>query len=555
MGKAQSSLVARNDVLATGHRKRVLGAVRESRERDTSTSPETQRRKITGWTDIHDGDLIHVAVDRDVSGKTVSPWERPDLGDWMAHPEKFDVLCAAKLDRICRNAEDFFRLIRWSKEHSIALVFIEEGFDLTTPAGTMAAKILAVVAEFEWDSIRGRTLDGQQTAIQQGRWRGGVAPYGYRPVKETRNGVLGWYLEIDPDTSAVLREVVGRVILGEESVSKIVEDLNRRTVLTSADAHRVRQGKEPKGSRWHPASLIQLLRSRALLGEYQTADNGTLRDENTSLPLVKAEPLISRAEWTELQEALDRMSRKKLQTRQGTSMLHDVAFCAVCQRKMHHFQSGPRPYYRCSSYNNAKGRCDNSMASAPVLETHLWNVLLSAFGDQPRMEREVVPGEDYSEELAILDEEIANLAGNLAKVKPGSIAAQMTLKRLEERESRREEIASLPSRESQVVYLPTGETLREAYLSWSDSERGKFLRDHEVKIRVNVPKGQAKSPQIDLLLGDITQAYKLASGGIEDSLTAFKMLTYILDRPGISNEPGPEAVRVFVHIGRFHSEN
>ncbi|MET9244483.1 recombinase family protein [Nonomuraea sp. NPDC003709] len=285
MGKAQGGVMARGEVIASGHRKRVVGAVRESRERDTSTSPDTQKRKITGWTDLHDGDLIHVAVDRDVSGKTVSPWDRPDLGYWMAHPEKFDVLCAAKLDRICRNAEDFFRLIRWSQEHSIALVFIEEGFDLTTPAGTMAAKILAVVAEFEWDSIRGRTLDGQQTAVQQGRWRGGIAPYGYRPVKEVRNGVLGWYLEIDPDTSGILRGIVGRVILGEESISKIAEDLNSRGVLTSADAHRVRQGKEPKGSKWYPANMIQLLRSRALLGEYQTAENDTLRDENTSLPL------------------------------------------------------------------------------------------------------------------------------------------------------------------------------------------------------------------------------------------------------------------------------
>jgi DNA invertase Pin-like site-specific DNA recombinase len=171
-----------------------LGAVRESKERDTSTSPLNQRRKIEGWSDLHDSDVAYIAVDRDVSGKTVSPWDRPDLGPWLAQPDKFDVLVASKLDRVCRNAVDF-KLIVWAKEHDIILVFVQEGFDLSTPAGEMAAKILAVIAEHEWFSIRDRTITGQNIAIQQGRWKGGTAPYGYRPVKETRDGILGWYLE------------------------------------------------------------------------------------------------------------------------------------------------------------------------------------------------------------------------------------------------------------------------------------------------------------------------------------------------------------------------
>jgi site-specific DNA recombinase len=481
-----------------------LGAARESRERDTSTSPVTQKRKINGWADLHDADVVHITLDRDVSGKTVSPWNRPDLGPWLADPSKFDVLVASKLDRVCRNAEDFFRLIRWAREHDVALVFVEEGFDLTTTAGEMAAKILAVVAEFEWNTTRARTLGGQQTAVQQGRWKGGIAPYGYRPVKEIRNGILGWYLVIDYETTKILHEVHGRLTgAGRETVTAICADLNERGVHSPADTHRVRSGKEPKGTRWRPANMIQLLRSRALLGEYQTADDSTLRDEETGLPISKADPVFTREEWAALQDALDRISRKKLQNRKGVSMLHDVAFCDVCERKLHHFQSGPRSYYRCSSYDAPEGRCENRMGRAEMLEEQISLSFATAFDGDLMARREIVPGEDYASDIAALDEEIANLAGNLAKVKPGSAAADVTLALLEDREARREQLAALPVVGDSIRYIPTGETMVEAWERLAPEERGTFLRDHDVTMRFRHLPGD--DPWVSVVWGYLDQ--------------------------------------------------
>lgn len=478
-------------------RKRVLGAIRESKGRDTSTSPLNQRRKITGWADIHDADVVGIALDRDVSGKTVSPWERPDLGPWLANPEKFDILVTAKIDRVCRNAIDFFRMINWAKEHQIALVFIQEGFDLSTPAGEMAAKILAVIAEGEWFTIRERTLDGQRTTIQQGRWRGGIAPYGYRPVKETRNNILGWYLEIDPDTSKILHEIHQRITgSSRETVRAICADLNERGIPTSRDAHLIRSGKEPEGSQWRVGNLITLLRSRTLLGEYRTADKSTIRDEETGLPISKADPIFTKAEWADLQAALDRISRKKLQHRKGASMLHDVAFCAVCGRKMHHFQSNKWRYYRCSSYERPEGRCENRMARAGVLEEQINTSFIAAFEGEYMARKVTTPGEDHSEDIAALDEEIANLAGNLARVKPGSAAADATLSLLADREARREQLASLPVTEERVQWEPTEVTMVEAWQNLTPEERGPFLRDHDVKLLF----GQSREDDEDVFL-------------------------------------------------------
>ncbi|MFI6319697.1 recombinase family protein [Nonomuraea sp. NPDC050556] len=535
---------------AAKRRKRVVGGVRESRERDESTSPKIQTKKIHGWAELYDADVIDIAVDRDVSGKTVSPWDRPELGKWLAQPHKFDILVVSRLDRICRNAEDFFALIRWSEAQSIALVFIDEGFDLTTPAGVVAAKILAVVAEWEWTLTRSKTLDGQRQAIQEGRWRGSIAPYGYRPIKEVRNGIYGTYLEIDPETSAVIRDIVSRVVVKKEALGRIAESLNEAGIPSPADAHRLRTMKPLKGTKWATANLIQLLRSRTLLGEYQTVGNGTLRSEQTGLVIAKAEPLMTRAEWLELQERLDQVSRKKLQNRSGVSELHDVAWCDVCGLKLHHFQSGPRRYYRCSSYENKEGRCANSMVNAEVLEEEIWKILLGLFGDRPRMRRQLVPGEDHSEELAIIEEEILNLAGNLARVKPGSLAAQITLEQLEDREARKEVLEEMPSRPSEVRFVASDETLRSVYESWTVDERGQFLREHSVTIRVTVVERKTKEPKLRLFLGSLRQAYDLAIG-LSDEIRDPEALALALGGQSLQQEPRSEAVPVLVRIGKL----
>ena len=84
---------------------RVLGALRLSRNTDESTSPKRQTERIEWWSGGHDGELVHIAEDLDVSGK-VSPFDRDGLGEWLKeeNAHKWDVLVAWKLDRISRSA-------------------------------------------------------------------------------------------------------------------------------------------------------------------------------------------------------------------------------------------------------------------------------------------------------------------------------------------------------------------------------------------------------------------------------------------------------------------
>ncbi|WP_329258360.1 recombinase family protein [Actinoallomurus sp. NBC_01490] len=467
--------------------RRAVGAIRVSRMRDASTSPEVQEDKIKGWCQLHDAELAGIAVDKDVSGKGVSPWEREDLGKWMSRPQDFDVLVATKLDRVCRDAMEFFRLIVWAKENKIAVVFIMDGIDLSTPGGEMAAKILAVVAEWDWNRIRENTLDGQQKAISQGRFKGAIAPFGYRQVKETRDGITGTWLVPDENLVGIVREMVARVTAGRESVASIARDLNQRGIPVPADAHRIRMGRPSKGAQWRSSNIVRALRSRNLLGEYTTNDNSTLRDE-TGLPIAKAEPLVSRQEYSDLQKALDKISRKKEANRPSSSEYQGVIVCGGCGKPYYHLLSHGKGTYRCSSVDRGAS-CGNRSVRADVIREQLDSSFRTAFDGMPMLRRVVSPAEDHSEDIAALTEELDNLTGNLARVKPGSTAAEATLRLIESREESLQALRSLPERRERVEWLETGEDLTSVWDGLSDAERGLFLRDHEVKLYFRHPRG------------------------------------------------------------------
>jgi DNA invertase Pin-like site-specific DNA recombinase len=99
--------------------------------------------------------------DEAVSGGT--PWqERFGLSEAIAYIEQghADVLMVAKLDRLTRSVGDFASLVDRAKKKGWAIVALDLGVDMTTPAGELMANVLASFAQFERRLIGQRTKDG-----------------------------------------------------------------------------------------------------------------------------------------------------------------------------------------------------------------------------------------------------------------------------------------------------------------------------------------------------------------------------------------------------------
>jgi len=111
-------------------------------------------------------------VDRIFQEKTSSVGARLELRKLLAVLKKDDVLIVYKLDRLARSLKDLLTILETIEVAGSGFRSLTEPIDTVSPAGKLMLNILGSVAEFERSLIRERSIAGQLSAIQHGRWPG-----------------------------------------------------------------------------------------------------------------------------------------------------------------------------------------------------------------------------------------------------------------------------------------------------------------------------------------------------------------------------------------------
>ncbi|MDH6624624.1 hypothetical protein M2271_002428 [Streptomyces sp. LBL] len=95
----ESMTTTRNPLVGTDYTETLRGVrcVRLSVLTDETTSPERQREPddiaaAALGIDFGEGDALREAVDLDVSASAFGPFDRPQLGGWLARPDEYDAL-------------------------------------------------------------------------------------------------------------------------------------------------------------------------------------------------------------------------------------------------------------------------------------------------------------------------------------------------------------------------------------------------------------------------------------------------------------------------------
>lgn len=381
---------------------RLLGAIRLSRyrgEADPTTSPERQEATIVDFAAQRGDTIVDWARDLDVSAITRTPFDRPELGDWLQNRKKeFDGIVWAKLDRAVRKIGDLHKLAVWASENKKVLV-IASGpgaalkLDMTDPMSQVILTLLAFAAQMEGDAIRERNKGTREHLRSLGRWPGGMYPYHAMPVKKGN----GWWLVRNDETWPIVEEIIDRVLRRESKLS-IATDLNKRgipspreyrnllrgekittapvtgVVVASHEEAQFRKRKErfikidpgnggdpvkvqifPRhaelavvdgevvtaGTRltlpilWNSKTILEMLRAPALIGQQEVRGKPVLGEDG--MPVKRIEAIIeSRETWERLQKVLDEKSVPSGKTRTvGASLLLDIGLCSHCGSKMH----------------------------------------------------------------------------------------------------------------------------------------------------------------------------------------------------------------------------
>ncbi len=458
---------------------RALIVVRLSRLTDESTSPERQRLECERLCAERGWDVVGIAEDLDVSAGKTSPFERPALSRWLNNPQDFDVVVFYRLDRLVRSVKHLWEMITWSEDHSVMLVSAtERHFDLSDKFGRLIVALVATVAELELDAIRERTKSAHRHNYDRGRYTGGVSPWGYLPRQVDGE----WRLVQDPESVAVIREVVDRV-LSTEPMRAIAHDLTERGVLTARDRFAQHQGKPPRKYQWHSTGLRRALESKTLLGYAPTGDDVVRSDDGS--PVVRAEPILTRAVFDRVQVELKDRENRKEPTARSSALLLRVCYCMVCGRPAYRLKgaNGRTPRYRCASAQHRE-KCGNRTVPMPTLDDAVTDNILRMIGESERLRRVWDAGEDHSAELSEVNEQLTDLTGLLGN--PVYRAGTPQRARLDENIralwERQERLSSVTSRAAGWSWQPTGEKFSDWWEERTLEERNVWLRSMRVAV-------------------------------------------------------------------------
>lgn len=490
-----------------------------SRLTDESTSPERQREACERLCAERGWEVVDTAEDLDVSAGDTTPFERPQLGKWLAEPWRFDAIVVYRADRLARRLRDMLDMIDWAEDHSVTLVSATEShFDLSSPFGVMVVRLLAMVGEWELDAIRSRNRASYHYHHRAGRYKGGHTSLGYRAEKIDGE----WRYTLDPVLAPIAREIADRLI-GGETISAVCEDLNRRGVITPDNRHRQLQGRPFEPARWRTPNLRRALLSPAIIGQVVARD--VIRREKgkpiygepyvvlgeDGLPVQRAEPVLSPETYARVRTVLEHdTGRQRATPVDAKGLLLQVVHCGVCGRRMYLTQrTESRSYYRCAS-GTVRPPCENRMYRREEADEFVTEAVMDKIGDLERHVRRFDPGEDTAAQIAELDATLGTLAASLTRFRPGP-ALDTVLAQVEALESQKAALAARPHRPAGIRWEPAGETFREWWLRVDDAERNLFLRDNRVRLDYTAPKG-SKAVEIGLSLLYLDEMIEAVTG-------------------------------------------
>jgi site-specific DNA recombinase len=493
---------------------RALIVVRLSRVTDATTSPERQLETCRELCKQRGYEVVGVAEDLDVSAGSTSPFDRPQLGDWLTNRlGEFDVLVVYRMDRIVRRLLDLADLIRWGQDHAVSLVSATEAFlDLTAPFGDIIAMLVAKVAEMELAAISERNASAARYNIKAGKYRGGIPPWGYLPDDSTGE----WRLVQDKEQVVVIQEVVKRALAGEP-LRAIAHDLTTRAVLTPKDRFAQSQRREVKGYEWHSSGLKRSLTSPTLLGyavarEPLTDAQGRLQRDSKGRkifgpeavvrnddgsPVVRADPILSREVFDRLGvELADRENRKE-PTKRSSGLLLQIVRCGVCGRPAYRLKGGPgrSPRYRCASAQY-KESCGNKSIPLAYADDAVESILLGMLRESERLERVWDSGSDHSVELAEIDatlEDLVSLLGS-GDFRAGTPQRIKLSQRISQLAARQAELSRETVKPAGWTWEPTGEKFGDWWARQDITARNVWLRSMHVRLdfwadRINLDLG------------------------------------------------------------------
>lgn len=196
--------------------------------------------------------VVNVFSDNDVSASTAKARARPRFDEMLkrARDGEFTHILAYSNSRLTRRVREYLDLIDLARDHGVEIrTVVSGGFDLNTADGRGMAIYLATQDQTEAERIGERVKRAAQQRGKDGRWHGGVPPFGYRAEKKA--------LLVRDDEAALAIEAAERVLDRDEPLYSIIKEWRGRSIPTPT---------QKPGAEWRVTTLRSILVNPALAG-------------------------------------------------------------------------------------------------------------------------------------------------------------------------------------------------------------------------------------------------------------------------------------------------
>lgn len=368
-----------------------------------------------GWT------ILFEEQETGVSGFKVSANDRDKIQLIKEYAEqgKFDILLVFMFDRIGRRAEETPFVVEWFVKHGIQVWSVNEG---EQRIDTHADRLMNYIRFWQADgesqktSIRTKTALGQM--VQEGRFRGGIAPYGYRLVPSgtfNKRKHEVYKLEVDEDEARVVRMMYDMCVgsgYGRFKVANVLSEMGIKT----------RDGKN-----WHEATVGHIL--------HNIMYTGVLRSGGTQSEIFPELQIITPEQFQLAQKLMEERAnecnalRTMPRNTRGQSLLSGNVFCGHCGGRLILTTNGTvrvnaaservgRKRIRYVCYNKTRKRCDcdgQTGYTMHILDKMVTDVLHQVFDRMRSVDEDEIVSRTHRSAMVSLKERLASARTECAK--------------------------------------------------------------------------------------------------------------------------------------------
>jgi len=307
-------------------------------QKEKGESLDVQLKRLKAYVDSkEDWSIAEIYKDAGVSAKNIN---RPEFNKMIEDidQDRIDVILCTKLDRLFRNTRDFLNTSDNFEKKNIKFVCLEGNIDTSSPTGRVFSTIRAAFAQFERETTADRVRDVMRSRAEDGKWNGGISPYGY--YSENKE------LKINTEEATVIREIYA-LYLEYRSIRHIVHHFNVGGIKTR------------KGDLWSPTSIRRILTNPFYYGimtyskRSHTYSGELRRNKKPIFSNGKHPQIISKELFDDVQETI-KQQRRSMPKANAKYLLTGIVHCRVCGSKMHGMAhrrlKKVHRYYRCSGY-------------------------------------------------------------------------------------------------------------------------------------------------------------------------------------------------------------